>query len=372
MIKVLHVVGRMHYGGTETLIMNLYRHIDRERLQFDFLVYYANPGGYDDEIRQLGGNVYVIEKTLNPIKYLYKLAAFFSMHHEYDFVHVHILWLAWIYFPFAWKYKLKKIAHLHSDKIGKTGISLWMRRIFEKISIVNADVIFSCSKKAALCHKLDRRKTYLLKNGIDGKRFYYDYTIRKEVRAELKIGQKKVILCTARFDTNKNHTFLIDIMEKIVQKDKYTILVLIGEGPLEEDIRKKVRNLELESYVIFLGGRNDVARLLQSADAYVMPSFHEGLGIAYIESQAAGVKTFASDEAYTSEAHISDLLLHKSLGDGAKEWADWILTNISYERKNMEKELVMSGFEIIGTANALQSFYLKEKPIDDLFELALL
>lgn len=372
MIKVLHVVGRMHYGGTETLIMNLYRHIDRKHLQFDFLVYYTNPGGYDDEIRRLGGNVYVIQKTLNPVKYLYKLASFFSAHHDYDFVHVHILWLAWIYFPFARKYKFGKIAHLHSDKIGKTGISLWIRSTFEKISIINADIIFSCSRKAALCHKLDRRKTYLLKNGIHGKSFCYDAAIRKELRMELKIEQKKVILCTARFDANKNHTFLIDVMAEIVQKDKHTILVLIGEGPLENAIRQKVKNLGLEAHVIFLGGRNDVARLLQSADAYVMPSFHEGLGIAYIESQAAGLKTFASDEAYTSEAHISDLLLHKSLRDGAKEWADWILKNISYERKNMEKELVMSGFEIEGTAKALQSFYLKEKPTSNLFEPALL
>lgn len=368
MKKVLHVVGRMHYGGTETLLMNLYRHIDREQLQFDFLVYYTNPGGYDNEIRQLGGNVYAVKKSLNPIIYWHRLFDFFSEHHDYDVIHAHILWLAWIYFFPASRYKIRKIAHLHLDKITGKGISFMTRKVFEKISIKKADMIFTCSKKAAVNHNFHGVKTYLLKNGIDGKRFYYDETIRKKVRKEFGLDNKKVLICVARFHAQKNHKFLIDIMEKIIQKDKDFLLLLVGEGPLEDMTKEKVEELGLGSYVRFMGVRSDVNLLLQGADAYVMPSLFEGLGIVYIESQAAGLKTFASDEAYTDEANISDLFLHRPLGDGAQVWADWILQNMEYERINREKEVKKSGFEINMIANTLQRLYLQEESIDTLFE----
>lgn len=369
MKKILHVVGRMHYGGMETLIMNLYRHIDKEKIQFDILAYYAKPGEYDEEVRQLGGNVYVVERTLNPIKYLYKLGVFFSKHHDYAAVHVHILWLAWIYFLYADKYGIKKLSHIHSDKILHKGIFLAIWRMFEKISIKKSDTIFACSKKAALYHGSDKKKTYLLKNGIDGKRFYYNESVRKEVRAEFRLEQKKVVVCTARFTTPKNHKFLINIIDEMVKRDKSVFLLLIGEGPLEAFIRQTVEKLGLVSYVKFMGVRNDVNRILQGADAYVMPSLYEGLGIAYIEAQSAGMKTFASDEAYKEEAHISDLFLHRPLTDGAQVWAEWILQNIVYERISKQEELLKSGFEIDKTAYLLQYFYMGEANATELFEL---
>ncbi len=291
------------------------------------------------------------------------------MHHDYVAVHVHILWLAWIYFLYANKYGIKKLSHIHSDKILHKGFFLLIWRMFEKKSIKKSDVIFACSKKAALYHRSDKEKTYLLKNGIDGKIFYYSESVRKEVRAEFELGQKKVVVCTARFTIPKNHKFLINIIDEMVKKDKNVILLLIGEGPLEASIRQAVETMGLASYVKFMGVRNDVNRILQGADVYVMPSFYEGLGIAYIEAQAAGMKTFVSDEAYTDEAHISDLFLHKSLTEGAREWADWILQNMVYERTNRQEELNESGFEIDKTTYALQSFYTEEVDVAELFEL---
>ena len=369
MNKILHIVGKMHYGGMETLIMNLYRHMDRTKIQFDILAYYTEPGEYDDEVRQLGGNVYVISKNMNPVKYLYKLTVFFAEHHDYDAVHVHTSWLGWIYFLYADKYNIKKIVHFHSAGTANKGVSLLIKRIFEQVTIKRADDIFTCSQKTASYHKSDSKKTYILKNGIDGNQFYYDETIRKEVRLELGIEHKKVILCVARFDIPKNHDFLIDVLEKMVQKDSNIVLLLVGAGPLETAIKKKVEKLGLNAYVMYMGVRNDVNRLLQGADAYVMPSLWEGLGIVYIESQAAGVKTFASDEAYMKETHISDLIMHRSLADGAQAWAEWILQNMGYERVCKEKELIKSGFEIRETAQALQRFYRGEAEAAELFDM---
>lgn len=369
MKKILHIVGKMHYGGMETLIMNLYQHMDRSKVQFDILVYYTEPGEYDDEVRQLGGNVYVISKNMNPVKYLYKLTVFFAEHHNYDAIHVHTSWLGWIYFLYADKYKIKKIVHFHSAGTSNKGFSLLIRRVFEQITIRRADVIFSCSQKTASYHKLDCKKTYILKNGIDGNKFYYDKAIRKVVRLKLGLEHKKVILCVARFDVPKNHDFLIDILEKMLKRDSDIILLLVGAGPLEEIIKQKVEKLGLNDYVQYMGVRNDVNQLLQAADAYVMPSLWEGLPLVYIESQAAGVKTFASDEVYMKEMHISDLIMHRPLADGAQVWADWILQNMEYERGCKEKELIKSGFEISETAQALQRFYRGEAEAGEVFDM---
>ncbi len=368
MKKILHVVGRMHYGGMETLIMNLYRHMNREKIQFDILAYYEEPGEYDLEVRELGGNVYVVRKTLNPVIYLKNLRSFFEKHHDYDVIHVHILWLAWIYFLFADKYKIKKIVHIHAFGAEQKGIYQLIRNKFIKISLKEADVVFTCSKKAAYYRHSDTQKTYLLKNGIEGAKFYYNAITRKEVRSEFGLEGKKVLLCVARFNLQKNHNFLIDVMERIVEYDNNVILVLVGKGPLESAIRKKVEKLRLNKHVRFMGVRDDVNRILQAADAYIMPSLFEGLSIVYIESQAAGVRTFASDEACAGEEQISDLFLHRPLADGEQKWASWILANMAYERINRKGELVKSGFEIEKTARALQCFYTGERKAAELFE----
>ena len=360
MIKILHVVGQMTTGGMETLIMNLYRNIDREQVQFDILSYYVKPGEYDEEVMQLGGNVYVAARSNNPIVFMSRINKFFKEHHDYQYIHVHTTWLGWVYFLFAKKYGIKKyIIHLHTIGSELTGIKIQIRKRMADYSLKRADIIFACSRKAAIFYNADLEKTYYFPNGITAKNFYYNEFERNRIRKELNLEDKFVILCVARFAIPKNHSFLIDILESLISYSNDIVLVLVGKGPLESQIKEKVDNLNLSEYVRFLGVRKDVNSLLQAADSYVMPSLWEGLGIAYIEAQAAGLECYMSTQAFTEEVKITDLLHVIPIESGAAKWANDIWSNRQYTRQTRQNELEKSGFDIEQTTKKLQTFYVE-------------
>ena len=166
-----------------------------------------------------------------------------------------------------------------------------------------------------------------------------------------------MLLCTARFAIQKNHEFLLDIVNELKKIDSNICLLLVGKGPLENDIRLKVKKFALQQEVMFLGARGDVNELMQAADCFVMPSFCEGLGIVYIEAQAAGLRTYAAREALVREACVTNLIEGIPLSMGANKWAEKIYEQREYKRENQKELIEKSGFDICTTVEYLEEFY---------------
>lgn len=363
-IRVLHEDVILDPGGIEALLMNLYRHIDRERLQFDFMVHRPEEGFYEKEVAQLGGQIYRTP-PFNPFHYgAYKKAvnAILQSHPEYKVFHCHAELNLW---PLKYAAKLgipTRIAHSHN---AKTVVNLkYFFFLYEKMFIKNyCTDMFMCSTPAGEWSygkkTVQSGKVKFIKNGVEVEKFRFSETVRREVRRELNLGDRIAVGHVGRFMQQKNHTFLLDIFNKMHKKNPNTILLLVGEGRLEDDIKEKVNQLHLQDSVKFLGVRDDVHRLLQAFDLFLFPSLWEGLPLTGVEAQAAGLPVLMSD-VITPEVYLVKHLCTCSLQDSAETWAEKALDLYSgYTRRDCGREIIDAGFDIQTTADWLQNFYIE-------------
>lgn len=361
-VRILHVFGRLDRGGAETMVMNIYRSIDRTKIQFDFLIHTEEKCDYTDEILELGGRIYSISRYnfKNHFKYKEQWEKFFKEHNEYKIIHGHVRSTAAIYLKIAKKYNLRTIAHSHNTSSGR-GIKAIGKNILQYPIRYIADYFFACSESAAIWlfgeKKYNTGGVEIIKNPIDTKKYIYDNEIRENVRKELKIEDKFVIGHVGRFHTQKNHEFLLKIFKKIYDVNRDSILLLVGEGEIKSVIENKVEEMGLKKNVIFYGSTSKVNELFQSMDVFVFPSLYEGLGIVAIESQASGLVTICS-ENIPKEAAITNNLIYMSLEESAESWAKEILENSRYVRKNMYKEICDSGYDILKSKIWFEDFYL--------------
>lgn len=370
-IRVLNVVGLMSPGGIETLIMNIYRNIDRSKVQFDFLTHKGINGTFDDEIRRLGGRIYKMpqiregEKTyyFRFFEYVSALKSFFEEHSEYQIIHGHMTNTAAIYMPIAKKYGNVTccIAHSHSTQ-ARPGFSGIVTDILHKPLPKIATDYFACSEMAAKWifseDTIQSGKVKFIKNGVDPKRFAYDEKQRVAIRREFGLENKFVIGNVARFKTEKNHTFLIDVFNEIYKQNCDSVLLLVGTGELEEEMKKKCKELGIEKAVIFMGQRNDIPDMLLAMDVFFLPSLCEGLPVVAVEAQASGLPVVTST-GVTKEVDITGNVRFLDLAWGEAEWADAISKiGREFKRQDMYQYIHDSGYDITETAKALQEFYL--------------
>ena len=365
MIRVLHVVTYMGRGGLETMLMNYYRAIDREKVQFDFLVHRDFRADYDDEIELLGGRIYRIP-TLNPFSLNYRKALnrFFAEHKEYKIVHVHQDCMSSVILKAAKKNCVPiRVAHSHSasqTKNLKYLIKLYYRQQIPQY----ATHLMACSEEAGkwMFGKADYE---ILSNAINAQAYRYDVAVRKEVRNSLGIpGNQLLIGHVGNFSEPKNHSFLIDVFYQIQKKADAKLLLIGGKNlkldsvSIMDNMKQKVFDLGLADKVIFAGTRPDVNKLLQAVDVFVFPSKYEGLPVATIEAQATGLICLFSDRV-PIECKITNLVHQISLEKGAEFWAERIIELSNYSRRDTYQEIVQSGFDIQKNATRLQEFYLK-------------
>lgn len=357
MIRILQVVTYMGRGGLETMLMSYYRHIDRSQIQFDFLVHRDFRSEYDDEIEAMGGRIYRLSRLV-PWSQLYQksLNDFFAGHPEYKIIHVHQDCLSSVILKSAKKNGVPvRIAHSHSssqDKNLKYLIKLWYKRLIPKY----ATNLFACGKDAG-DWMFGGANYRIINNAIAAKENVYNMQRREIIRAELGLNDAFVIGLTARFVASKNHSFLLDIFSAVVVMDASAKLLLIGDGDLRADIEKKAEGLGLSDKIIMTGIRTDVPDLLQAMDAFVIPSLYEGLPLASVEAQAAGLPCFISDKM-PIECKKTDLVQQLSLSDSPETWAKAILNTKCMERRDTYQEIVDAGFDIESNAKELQKFYL--------------
>ncbi|MBE6922635.1 MAG: glycosyltransferase family 1 protein [Ruminococcaceae bacterium] len=348
----------MSLGGLETLIMNVFRNIDREKVQFDFLVHRKNRAEYDDEIEKLGGRIYRLPR-LNPFNpgYYRALDAFFREHPEYRIVHCHQDCLSAIPLAAAQKAGVPvRIAHSHTTSQDKNLKYLIKRYYMTKIP-ETATHFFACSRAAGEWMFPDQT-VRVVNNGIDTAQFSFDPEVRNAVRRELGLQNELVLGHVGNFAPTKNHSFLLDIFKSAHELQPDTVLLLVGNGSLDEQIRAKAKALGFGDAVRFLGLRTDVNRLYQAMDVFVMPSLYEGFGIAAIEAQAAGLRCMLAD-TIPPECKVTDGAIFCKLQEGADAWAEEILRDKGHNRAG-DAELVKSaGYDIQGTASWLQEFYLE-------------
>ena len=364
MIRVLHVVTYMGRGGLETMLMNYYRHIDRSKVQFDFLVHREFEADYDEEIKSLGGRIYHVSRLVPwSRKYKAELRRFFRTHPEYKIVHVHQDCLSSVALQCAKECGIPvRIAHSHNSNQDKNIKYLFKRYYMRKIP-ETATELFACGKAAG--DWMFGGKAYqLLPNAIAAEKYIYEEEKAKKIKKELDLEKNIVIGHIGRFNPQKNHKFLIDIFEKCFEKNQKVRLMLIGDGEGRKEIENKVKERGLQDNVIFMGVRKDVPELLQAMDVFVFPSLYEGLPVTMIEEQAAGVPAVISDRVSEECIITKDLVKVEGLEETPEQWAGEILKQVKISKRDRSEEIKRAKYDVETTAKWLEEYYLKKAEVN--------
>lgn len=342
-IRIGHVIGKWVGGGVEAVVMNYYRHIDRNKIQFDFICDEDSTNVPYEEIEKLGGRVIIVPPYQKVFKYHKELKKILK-ENKYEIVHSHINTLS--VFPlFAAKEAgvPVRIAHSHSTTNKKEWKKNIVKQILRPLAKVFATDYFACSELAGRWlfgnKAFEAGKVYILNNAIDIDRFRFNEKTRDKKRKELNINKDTLVIGhIGRFVAQKNHTFLIDVFNEIVKEKDDIMLILVGQGPLKEEIQEKVKKLGLTAKVAFLGQRNDVNELYQAMDIFILPSLYEGLGMVTIEAQVSGLKCICSNEV-PKAVNCTNNVLFVELDSELTNWKNAVLDNIRIKRNSENFEI---------------------------------
>ena len=383
-IIVLHVVGRLDIGGAESRIMDLYRNIDREKVQFHFMQHTADRCAFGDEVESLGGKVYHVPRFNVKNYFTYKKAweEFFEAHPEIKIVQGHMTSTAAIYLPIAKKAGVEvTVAHARSAGVDP-GAKGMMTRFLRRDLYKKCDYRFTCSKMAGEAvfgnQKEENRKATFIPNAIDVDKFKFDEETRNQIRYELGIEENFVVGHVGRFSHMKNHKYMLEILEQCIRLEKEktlpeTKLMFLGDGELKEEIMEQAVAKGISSRVLFMGNKRDVYRYYQAMDFFLLPSFYEGLPGTVVEAQASGLSGIMSDSV-TEEAVVTDLIQMRSIKEDAALWAEEIIKasdkmvihqkesdvyaiNIK-GRIEYANEVTQASFDVKEQAKRMQEFYL--------------
>ena len=332
------------------MCMNLHRNIDRTKVQFDYIKHTSEKGAFEDEIRELGGEIYEAPRyrIYNHLTYYNWWKNHFRNHPEHRIVHGHFFTVSAIYFSIAHKFGRKTIGHVHASQSDEILKELLVKRI-ENVS----DYCFACSEEAGKW-VFPHKKYRVLNNAVDTEEFAYNKEIRDEYRKKLGLGSRRTLGTVANFSSVKNPGGLINIFNEYKEINPDSCLLWVGDGGLRKQIEDKIRDLKLEGSIILLGKRNDVPKILQAMDAFLLPSFNEGLPVSVIEAQASGLPCYLSD-TITGAVDITGLCEFLPLGSESIWTA--ALDRPVKKREDTSEMIKKSGYDIRETARWMQSFY---------------
>lgn len=354
MIRVVHVLGDLSVGGVESFIMSIYRRIDREKIQFDFIVHKLENDAYREEIERLGGRIFILDRLdfKNPLKYIRDLDEILENHKEISILHCHFRGTEALILKKAKKHGLMTISHNHGAQKYSKFKSL-IRSIFKKDVIKYSDLKFACSDEVG--NEFYSKGNFIkINNGIDVEKYKFDEDIRQKTRKELDLSHKYVLINVGSLSDIKNQKFLIGLMPDLLEKNPDIRLVLVGDGLKKSELKDLSNDLSVKDQVIFLGNSDRVNELLMGADIFLFPSLREGLGIAAIEAQASGLVTLLStnvprDTGLTSSARFIDL--------DREKWIDQIINN-KLDRQDNIDQIRSKGYDISTSASELSRIYI--------------
>lgn len=362
MIRILHVVNDMHRAGLETMLMNYYRNIDKNQIQFDFLTHRPYKSDYDDEIIGLGGKVYYAPRLYpqNYPAYFKYMKQFFREHPEYKIIHSHIDAMSYLPLLAARKAGVPvRIAHSHNTSMDKD--FKWpMKMLFKNLLPGVATDFYACGKQAGEFLFPGKQFIYI-PNAIDTSKFLFNKELRVKKRSELQLHGKFVVGHVGRLSKQKNHRFLIEIFSKLIDKEPNSVLLLIGVGEKEKEIKNQVQKLRLNEKVFFLGNRSDVNELYQAMDVFVMPSYYEGIPVVGVEAQFSELPCIFSHKV-PNQVKFSEKTIFIGLDQSSEYWANQILKNkfCSRGEGNSHKLLLNSNYNICNSTEILKNLYVNK------------
>ena len=362
-IRVLCVFSTLDRGGAESMCMNLYRKIDKSKVQFDFVKHTHNKCAFDDEILSLGGRIFEAPryKMYNIFQYRKWWKRFFQKHPEYRIIHGHWFSISAICFKIAHNFGCITIGHSHCTKGTENGtlksiLRTWIKTFHMRKLEKNSDYCFACSTPAGEWVFPNKEFT-VLNNAIDTNKFKFDVDVRKRVRNQLHIDKNFVIGAVGRIMYQKNPLGIVEIFKSAQSRIPNAKLLWVGDGPMREEAENKLKEYGLFDCVIMTGVRSDVNELMQAMDVFVFPSFYEGLPVVSVEAQAAGLPCLLS-EGITREAKITERCTFLPI-DNFSLWANEIENLQKCERTDTRKSIIDSGYDINETSKWLENFYLK-------------
>jgi len=365
MLRVLHSVSNMARAGIETMLMNYYREMDRSQIQFDFLANKPAPGEYDEEIRRMGGQVFV-SPGLNPLhfpKYKRFVADLVHTDPEIKIVHAHNEAMGYYALKSAKDAGVRvRIAHAHNTQIIRD-YKYPLKLVCKQLLPGAATDYWSCGRDAGVYYygeKRWRESGFILRNAINVPRFAFRQEERDRLRRLHGLDGCFVIGHVGRFNVQKNHSRLLDIFAEIVKAVPDARLALIGVGELEQPVKEKARALGFQDKTLFLGQMADVSGWYHAMDCFVLPSLFEGLPVVGIEAQAAGLPCFFSDRV-TDEVLLSPEARRISLQAEDAEWAGEIMAarHSKTDRARGADVVRRAGYDIRTEAQKLQEIYLE-------------
>lgn len=363
-IRIAHIIGKWLGGGVEAVVMNYYRNIDKSKIQFDFLCDNDSTNIPYEEIEKLGGRVILIPPYQKVLDYQKELIRIFK-ENDYKIVHSHINTLS--VFPLRAAKAAGvpvRIAHSHSTTNKAEWKKNLMKQALRPFAKVYSTDYMACTEHAGRWmfgdKEFDKGNVYVLNNAIDLEAFKYDEKVRKELREELNIDDNTFVIGhIGRFVKQKNHEFLIDVFNEVHKEKENTMLLLVGQGPLVDEMKAKVDSLGLTNSVKFVGQRTDVSRFYQAFDHFLFPSLYEGLGMVAIEAQCAGLPCLCSTEV-PKVAKVTDNAKFLDLKDTLLNWRDEVLNSLEQEnRKDCSEEVSSYGYNIKEEVKKLEEQYIK-------------
>ncbi|MBR4333256.1 MAG: glycosyltransferase [Clostridia bacterium] len=362
-IRVLCVFSTLDRGGAESMCMNLYRHIDHSKVQFDFVKHTNQKGAFEDEIIAMGGKIFSAPRyqIYNQMAYENWWRNHLQNHPEHQIIHGHFFTISAVYFKVCKRFDRITVAHSHCMDSPK-GLKKNRLKHFLEIQLQNkiskySDCYLACSRQAGIDVFGDHQAFRVLNNAIEASKFRSDPETAKTVREEFSLGNSLVLGNVSRFNLQKNPHGTLEIFRLVHEKRPDSKLLWVGDGPMRAEVQAKVAEYGIQDDVIFTGVRSDVNKLLQGMDAFLMPSFYEGLPVAAVEAQAAGLQSLISENV-TREVGVTELCHFLPLDD-LTAWADAIVQlPAGKEHPDMYDQIVKAGYDIHETAKWIQEFYL--------------
>lgn len=368
MQRILHIAGKMDRAGAETMIMNLYRHIDRTKFQFDFVSFSDKEADFDKEIIELGGKIYHIVES-NPIKRMFALRDLLKEHPEYKVIHCHTLFSnAFHIYAGKMANVPYRIAHSHntSSQLKNKKLRLFYHGFSRRMMSQYATHFVSCGQEAGKFLFPSQKDVLFLPNSIDTE--YFSKVGEKEKMYLQKMFQLDddclKIIQVGRIENVKNHKFSLKIASDLKAKGVNFKMFFVGQGVLQEEIENVIKEKGLTEHVLLLGLRSDIPQLMAGADVMIMPSFHEGFPVVLVEAQSVGIPSLIAD-TISAEVDLGvELVEFESLDSDISKWTDKLVKIKNKKMIGVQErlnKLSEQGFDIKSSAQVLSNLYSSMK-----------
>lgn len=358
--RILCIIGKLCSGGVESVMYSYYRGLDKEKYQYDFVFHEGSPiEDIPHELKDMGARSFKVPPVSKPIKYMSEIKRIIKRE-GYKIVHSNMNTLSLFSLYVAKTCGVKyRILHNHSTSSGVEKKRDLIKRVLRPFNLLMTNKPCACSELAAKWmygeRAVEEGKIKVFRNGVDTERFRFNADYRDEIRKEFKVENKRVIGHVGRFMTQKNHLFVIDIFEKYSQRDEDAVLMLVGSGELQAEVKAYVAKKKLSDKVIFTGVRKDVEKLFCAFDVFILPSLYEGLPVVGMEACASGLPLLLAD-TITRECAVTDSVEFIPIDD-AEVWAERIAESFGKDRYSISEQMVNGPYNIKNCVKELENYY---------------